>query len=226
VTQGPRFGVTIVGTEDRGTIYNFICADKDGNRLEFYTAAPGEAAGKTPFELRGTIDEELAHVPSDARRLASIKVGIRRTSHLTLRCRDLAKSLTFYEEALGLFPIADAHGRVYLSGDPATRRPVLALEQAIQMNVPVPTPRAMFGMEHFSMEVGSFEQLRHAFRHLKSSGAHLHHTVDHGVTNSVYCIDPAGNLIEIYHDVPRAEYRNPENPFGSFGSIEDRLEAV
>jgi catechol 2,3-dioxygenase len=124
---------------------------------------------------------------------------------------------------LHLFPIAETNGRVYLSGDPATRRPVLALEQATETNVPVPTPRAMFGMEHFSLEVGSFEQLQAAFRHLNQSGAHVHHTVDHGVTNSVYLIDPDRNLIEIYHDVPRAEYRNPENPFGSFGSIEDRL---
>ena len=36
--------------------------------------------------------------------------------------------------------------------------------------------------------------------------------MDHGVTNSVYLIDPDGNLIEIYHDVPRAEYADLGQP--------------
>jgi catechol 2,3-dioxygenase len=84
----------------------------------------------------------------------------------------------------------------------------------------------MFGMEHFSMELASFAQLQTAYRHLKSSGIDVHHTMDHGVTNSVYLIDPDGNLMEIYHDVPRAEYANPDNPFGSFGAIDDRLDGV
>jgi hypothetical protein len=30
--------------------------------------------------------------------------------------------------------------------------------------------------------------------------------------------------MEVYHDVPRAEIPVPEDPFVSFGGIEDRLE--
>jgi catechol 2,3-dioxygenase len=84
----------------------------------------------------------------------------------------------------------------------------------------------MFGMDHFSMEVSSFPELQNAYRYLKGKGIDVHHTVDHGVTNSVYLTDPDGNLIEVYHDVPRAEYTHLDNPFGSFGPIEDRLEEV
>jgi catechol 2,3-dioxygenase len=90
----------------------------------------------------------------------------------------------------------------------------------------MPEPKKMFGMDHFSMEVASFPELQHAYRYLKGKGIDVHHTVDHGVTNSVYLIDPDGNLIEVYHDVPRAEYANVDSPFGSFGPIEDRLEEV
>ena len=41
----------------------------------------------------------------------------------------------------------------------------------------------------------------------------IHHAVDHGVTNSVYFVDPDDNLMEVYHDVPRAEYADPLFPF-------------
>jgi len=208
--EGPRYGFTIVGTEDRGTTENVIVRDRDGNQLEFYCTLPSTACH--PERSRGT-----------AQPASTLSPVVRRTSHLLLRCADLAASRTFYERALNLAAIAESGGRVYLSGDPASGRPVLALEQAPDLNVPRPTPRTMYGLEHFSMEVGSFAQLQAAYAHLASTGVHVHHTMDHGVTNSIYLTDPDGNLIEIYHDVARAEYRNPESPFGSFGPIEDRL---
>lgn len=227
--EGPAYGAAIVESEDLGNAYGFTWSDRDGNRIEYYASLPGEeAAGKAPFEPRGAIDAALSAPPAnEAHRPAAIRVGIKRTSHLTLRCKDLAASRAFYEELLGLVPVAQrSSGRVYLSGDAAMRQPVLALEPARDLDVPVPTPRRMYGMEHFSMEVASFAQLQAFYRHFREHGEPIDHTIDHGVTNSVYFHDPDGNLIEVYHDVPRAEYRNPENPFGRFGSLDERLAAV
>jgi catechol 2,3-dioxygenase len=222
--QGPAYGVKLLRTEDRGTTCGFICADHDGNLLEFYSRrSEAEAAGFAPFALRGEIDLTVPVSAAPPERAPNIRVGIRRTSHLTLRCTDVAASRQFYEEMLRLVPVAEAGGRVYLAGVPGGQ-PVLALEPSADAGAPLPAPKAMYGLEHFSMELTSFAELQNAYRYLKGRGVDVHHTVDHGVTNSVYCIDPDGNLIEIYHDVPRAEYANPENPFGSFGPIEDRLE--
>lgn len=206
--EGPGYGVSIVQPERQTTIAAFTVADADGNWLEFYSRLPDAA------------------LPA-VRRVEAVRVGVRRTSHLTLRCKDQANSRAFYEEMLGLVVVEEAmDGRLALSGDPVTRLPVLVLAQARELGVPVPKPREMYGMEHFSMEVASFAHLQNVYRHLRERGAHVHHTIDHGVTNSVYVIDPDGNLIEVYHDVPRAEYRNPENPFGNFGPLEERLEAT
>jgi catechol 2,3-dioxygenase len=204
--HGRAYGVTLGPLEDRGDARSFTCTDHDGNQLEFYAALGTTAAGRT------------ARVPA-------LRSGIRRTSHLTLRVRDLAASRAFYAELLHLVPIAETNGRTYLAGAPGGQ-PVLALEQAPPGDAPMPEPKKMFGMDHFSMEVASFTELQNAYRYLKGKGIDVHHTVDHGVTNSVYLIDPDGNLIEVYHDVPRAEYANIDSPFGSFGPIEDRLEEV
>ena len=81
----------------------------------------------------------------------------------------------------------------------------------------------MYGMEHFSIETGSFQQLQAIYRRFKENGVTVDHTMDHGITNSIYFLDPDGNLIEVYYDVPRAEYPEPVYPFASYGSIDDRL---
>ena len=201
--QGGAYGVTLGAFEGRSDVRSFVCTDHDGNQLEFYAA--------------------LGAPPAARARVPALRSGIRRTSHLTLRVRDLAASRAYYEELLHLVPVAEAGGRTYLAGAP-DGRPVLALEQAPSGDAPLPEPKRMFGMDHFSMEVASFPELQNAYRYLKGKGIDVHHTVDHGVTNSVYLIDPDGNLIEVYHDVPRAEYVNLDSPFGSFGPIEDRLE--
>lgn len=218
--------------EDRGAIYNLVVTDGDKNHYEFWCRAPGkEDAAIEDLTLHG-VAALLASAGEDKASKTSptappSRLEIRRTSHLTLRCRDIAATQQFYENALGMFLVAsDERDRRYFSADAKTRRIVLALEPAKELDAPGPTPKTMYGMEHFSLEVASFVDLQHAYRRFKTVGVPVDHTQDHGVTASVYFHDPDGNLMEVYHDVPRAEIPVPEDPFVSFGGIEDRLEAV
>ena len=80
-------------------------------------------------------------------------------------------------------------------------------------------------MDHYAHELGSFEELQRAYRRFKATGTAIHHIVDHGVTLSIYFNDPDGNLMEVYHDVPRAEYRDPATPFCPPFPLEERLAA-
>jgi catechol 2,3-dioxygenase len=220
----------ILALEDRGAIYNLALSDGDNNRYEFWCRAPSkEDAAIADLTLRGTAALSAGGSRDEAAKTSPAappaRLEIRRTSHLTLRCRDIAKTQEFYETTLGLFPVArDERDRRYLSGDPNTRRIVLALEPAKDLDAPLPTPKTMYGMEHFSLEVSSFVDLQNAYRRFKTVGVPVDHTQDHGVTASVYFHDPDGNLMEVYHDVPRAEIPVPEDPFVSSGGIEDRLE--
>jgi catechol 2,3-dioxygenase len=220
----------ILALEDRGAIYNLVATDGDNNHYEFWCRAPGkEDAAIQDLMLRGMAalsaggGQEQASKTSPA--APPSRLEIRRTSHLTLRCRDIATTQQFYEKALGMFLVArDERDRRYFSADANTRRIVLALEPAEDLDAPGPTPKTMYGMEHFSLEVSSFADLQNAYRRFKTVGVPVDHTQDHGVTASVYFHDPDGNLMEVYHDVPRAEIPVPEDPFVSFGGIEDRLE--
>jgi catechol-2,3-dioxygenase len=78
--QGPAFGATLLRTEDFGWITNFAAADHDGNGLEFYCRRL-EGDGT---DLDAPVDAE------DPKRLPNRSSGIRRTSHLNLRCTDRA----------------------------------------------------------------------------------------------------------------------------------------
>ena len=220
----------ILALEDRGAIYNLVVTDGDNNHYEFWCRAPAkEDAAIEDLTLRG-----VAALSGDGEDKAKTspaappsRLEIRRTSHLTLRCCDIATTQQFYENALGMFLVArDERERRYFSADVSTRRIVLALEPATDLDAPRPTPKTMYGMEHFSLEVSSFVDLQNAYRRFKTVGVPIDHTQDHGVTASVYFHDPDGNLMEVYHDVPRAEIPVPEDPFVSFGGIEDRLERV
>lgn len=218
--------------EDRGAIYNLVATDGDKNHYEFWCRAPGkEDAAIEDLTLHGVAALSASAGEDKASKTSPTappsRLEIRRTSHLTLRCRDIAATQQFYENALGMFLVArDERDRRYFSADAKTRRIVLALEPAKELDAPGPTPKTMYGMEHFSLEVASFVDLQHAYRRFKTVGVPVDHTQDHGVTASVYFHDPDGNLMEVYHDVPRAEIPVPEDPFVSFGGIEDRLEAV
>ena len=50
-------------------------------------------------------------------------------------------------------------------------------------------------------QLGSFEELRDAYRELKTMGVPIEGTIEHNVTRSVYFRDPDGNRVELYCDM-------------------------
>jgi catechol-2,3-dioxygenase len=72
---------------------------------------------------------------------------------------------------------------------------------------PIPPGRRV-GLYHFGLNVGeSDDDLRAALDQVRAAGATVVGASDHTVTHSVYILDPDGNEIELYVDVPGVDWR-------------------
>lgn len=126
-----------------------------------------------------------------------------RPGSVTLRVPDLAGSLAFYRDVLGLRAAggegAGGGGAVRL-GPGEGGPPLLLLEEA--PSAP-PAPVRSAGLFHLALRVPSRPALARALRGLGAAGVRLQGLSDHGVSEALYLADPHGNGVEIYADRPR-----------------------
>ena len=74
------------------------------------------------------------------------------------------------------------------------------------------------GLYHFGLKIGTTDdELRDAVEHLESNGVTVVGVSDHGVTHSLYILDPDGNEIELYIDVQPETWR--DDPMAVFAPI-------
>jgi catechol 2,3-dioxygenase len=121
-------------------------------------------------------------------------VGVR---HAVLGVRDPQRSISFYREALGmeLVTFLEDMQMGFLSfGDHDHDLAVI--------KVPDEQPVGSPGLAHTALEIdGGPEQLREFYDLLKKRGVEVEMTADHGVTQSLYFLDPDGNRLELYIQV-------------------------
>lgn len=151
-----------------------------------------------------------------------------RTGHLVLRVKDLERSKRFFTEVLGLNVVGvNRRNMVFFSSDFDENHHMLAIREAADKDLPDPAPETQLGMEHVAYELESFAALQEAWRIFKDNDVTIHHTVWHGVAKSIYFLDPDGNMLEVYCNVPVSEYEGTvDNHFGSYGSLEAELEGA
>ncbi len=72
---------------------------------------------------------------------------------------------------------------------------------------PMPRGRRL-GMYHFGVKVGdSDDELRAVLARIREAGVTIVGATDHTVTHSLYVLDPDGNELELYIDVPGIDWR-------------------
>ncbi len=65
------------------------------------------------------------------------------------------------------------------------------------------------GLYHFGLKVGETDdELRQALAAVQEAGATVTGASDHTVTHSLYILDPDGNEIELYIDVPGVDWKS------------------
>jgi catechol-2,3-dioxygenase len=136
---------------------------------------------------------------------------VRELGHLVLYVRDVRRSAAFYRDVLGWRQIlpdtgADPVGAAAFSSG-RTHHELLLIEVGPDA-APIPQGRRV-GMYHFGLNVGdSDDDLRAALASVRAAGATVVGASDHTVTHSVYILDPDGNEIELYVDVPGVDWRS------------------
>lgn len=125
-----------------------------------------------------------------------------RIGAVTLRVRDLAASLSFYEGVLGLMPERSTGGAALRTsgGDEILIRLVEAAGAA-------PKPDRALGLYHFALLVPDRPSLARILRRLAHQRWPLQGASDHDVSEALYLSDPDGHGIEIYRDRARDEWR-------------------
>ncbi len=65
------------------------------------------------------------------------------------------------------------------------------------------------GLYHFGLKIGDTDQeLREALARLEEAGVTVVGASDHTVTHSLYILDPDGNEVELYIDVPGVDWKS------------------
>ena len=136
---------------------------------------------------------------------------VRELGHLVLYVRDVRRSAAFYRDVLGWRQVVPEGGTepvgaaAFSSG--RTHHELLLIEVG-EDATPIPEGRRI-GMYHFGLKVGdSDDDLRAALAAVQAAGATVVGTSDHTVTHSLYILDPDGNEIELYIDVPGVDWKS------------------
>jgi catechol-2,3-dioxygenase len=133
---------------------------------------------------------------------------VKELGHLVLYVRDVRRSAAFYGDVLGWEPAFPATlgtpAAAFTSG--RTHHELLLIEVGEDAS---PQPRGRhLGLYHFGLKVGDTDdELRAAVARLNEAGVTIVGASDHTVTHSVYILDPDGNEIELYIDVPGVDWK-------------------
>ncbi len=134
---------------------------------------------------------------------------VKELGHLVLYVRDVQKSAEFYGKVLGweaAFPVTmGVPAAAFSSG--RTHHELLLIEVG-EGAARQPQGRRL-GLYHFGLKVGDTDdELREAVARLEEAGVTIVGSSDHTVTHSLYILDPDGNEIELYIDVPGVDWKS------------------
>ncbi len=146
------------------------------------------------------------------------RAGVAELGHLVLYVRDVERSAAFYGDVLGWRRIMPSPGEtprgVAAFSGGRTHHELLLIEVGDQAT-PIPQGRRI-GLYHFGLKVGDTDdELREMLRRVTDAGVTVVGSSDHTVTHSLYILDPDGNEIELYVDVPGVDWKNDPSLFAA-----------
>lgn len=126
-------------------------------------------------------------------------------AHLVLRVRDLERSVDFYQHVLGLELTSRAGQRMaFLTTSGSDRSHELGLLGLGEALSDPDTNRV--GLYHFAWQLGSLGELEEFHQRLLERDVTIVGYGDHGIGVGIYFLDPDGNELEVFYELPRTEW--------------------
>lgn len=131
-------------------------------------------------------------------------IHITELNHAVLFVRDVGVAQRFYTEVLGFEPVSEMPGRAaFLRAGGSENHHDLGLI-SVGPNAPR-SPRGATGLYHLAWRVESIHELARA-RDVLAEAEALVGASDHGVSKSLYGVDPDGNEFEVMYLIPVEEW--------------------
>lgn len=122
----------------------------------------------------------------------------REIGHLVLNVSNCERSTAFYRDVVG-FQVAR-----YVPGGKRSFLTCGVVHHNLALfEAPAGTPslqKGQVGINHFAFKVDNYPALQAAYQRLTAANAVIDHVVDHGMTRSVYFLDPDGIMMELFCD--------------------------
>ncbi len=132
---------------------------------------------------------------------------IKELGHIVLYVSNITTAQNFYRDILGFHEIESGEGIALFSGG-RTHHEMLLIEVG---GAAVPKVSPTPGLYHIGFKIGDSPQdARDAYKELQQKNVRIVGTADHGVTHSIYVLDPDGNELELYADVSDEWKTNPK----------------
>ncbi|AYE85129.1 VOC family protein [Sulfitobacter sp. D7] len=142
--------------------------------------------------------------------------------HVHLKVADLDRAIHFYGDLLG-FAVTQRYG------DQAAFLGAGGYHHHIGLNTwesagATPPPPGHTGLYHSAFLYPDRQQLARALRRVLEAGITLDGAADHGVSEAVYLRDPDNNGVELYRDLPQADW--PRDAQGDLKMVNSPLDVA
>lgn len=129
-----------------------------------------------------------------------------RVKEVNLIVSDVDKLTTFYQQVIGFDILKEEQNKVILTADGKT--PLLVLEEVENS---VEKPIGTTGLYHFAILLPDYSSLGTMLLHLSETKYPMQGASNHQYSDALYLADPDGNGIEIYADLPPANWERDKD---------------
>lgn len=117
--------------------------------------------------------------------------------HVNLKTTRLQEMIDWYATTVGLSTVFQFPGGAWLTNDAANHRLALLTSSKLSDDV---DKLVHTGVHHIAFEYATLDDLLQTYTFLKERGITPHMALDHGMTLSLYYVDPDGNSVELQID--------------------------